>query len=376
MKFLPTVLLFLLGFSALAEENLPLENISLPKGFKISVYAHVPGARSLAVSPSGVLYVGSGGMQGSVKRVYAVRDLDKNGTGESITVLADGLESPNGVAFRNGDLYAAEISRVIVFRGIEKRLTKDAKFDVFNASFPDDGHHGWKFIRFGPDGSLFIPVGAPCNNCLKEPDYAALYKLSPDGKTKTLIAQGIRNTVGFDFDPESGDLVFTENGRDRLGDDIPPCELNLLPKKNWEMVPKPLPHYGFPYCHGKDIKDPEFGDKRACGEFLSPLMDFPAHVAPLGMRFYTGKQFPAEYKNRIFVAEHGSWNRSKAQGYRISLATKAKSGKYEYSTFAEGWLGKNDSKWGRPVDVELAPDGSLFVSDDYAGVIYKISYAP
>jgi len=371
-----TTILFSFLFTLLSragEPQLPLESIQLPKGFKISLFASVPGARSMALSSDGTLFVGSGGMNGEHNRVYAVRDLDKDGVGESVTILADDLQSPNGVAFREGHLFVAEISRILVFKDIAKKIQKNAPFEVFHSSFPEDSHHGWKFIRFAPDGSLFVPVGAPCNNCLREQNYANLYKLSADGKTKTLVARGIRNTVGFDFHPESGDLIFTENGRDRMGDDIPACELNLIAKKEWEKPAAPLPHFGFPYCHAGKIKDPEFGAKRSCQEFRAPIMDFGAHVAPLGMRFYTGKQFPAAYRNQIFVAEHGSWNRSKRVGYRVSLARK-ENGRYENQVFASGWLNPDDSRWGRPVDVQVAPDGSLFVSDDLAGAIYRISY--
>ena len=372
--FLALSFLFTLSPVFAAEQVFPLESISMPMGFKISIFATVPGARSMALGEDGTLYVGSGGLSGAVKKVYAVRDLDKNGTGEDVTVLADDLNSPNGVAYRNGDLYVGEISRIVVFKGIGKRIAKNAKFNVFNTSFPEDTHHGWKFIRFAPDGSLFVPVGAPCNICLKEPTYAALYKLSPDGKTKTLVANGIRNTVGFDFHPVSGDLFFTENGRDRLGDDVPPDELNTLAKKEWMSPPEPRPHFGYPYCHGKKVKDPDFGDKRGCSEFRPPALELGPHVAALGMRFYTGKSFPVEYRNQIFIAEHGSWNRSKPIGYRISLARRNTGGAWEYSTFAAGWLNEDGSRWGRPVDVEVAPDGSLYVSDDYAGAIYKITY--
>lgn len=374
MKSLFLSVSFLFASTAFAGESFPLETITLPKGFKISVYATVPGARSLALGDDGTLYVGSGGLSGDVKKVYAVRDLDRNGTGENVTELADGLNSPNGVAFRNGDLYVAEISRILVFKGIGKNIKKDAKFTVANASFPEDTHHGWKFIRFAPDGSLFVPVGAPCNICLREPTYAAIYRLSPDLKTKTLVAAGVRNTVGFDFHPVTGDLYFTENGRDRMGDDVPPDELNMLPKKDWLNPPKPVAHFGYPYCHGKDIKDPDFGAKRGCPEFRAPVLALGPHVAALGMRFYTGKAFPPEYRNQIFLAEHGSWNRSKPLGYRVMLARKNAGGAWEYQAFATGWLNEQGSRWGRPVDVEVAPDGALYVSDDYAGAVYRITY--
>lgn len=372
-SFIPFLFPLIAGPSFAAD--FPLETIKLPPGFKISVYATVPGARSLALGDDGTLYVGSGGASGKVDKVYAVRDLDKNGTGENVTVLADELNSPNGVAFRQGDLYVAEINRILVFKGIGKRIGKDAKFEVMKTTFPDETHHGWKFIRFAPDGSLFVPVGAPCNLCLREPTHAALFKISPDGKTKTLVAQGIRNTVGFDFHPETGDLYFSENGRDLLGDDTPPDELNVLPRKLWENPPSPVAHFGYPFCHGKGIKDPEFGEKRGCPEFREPVLTLGPHVAALGLRFYTGKMFPPEYRNQIFLAEHGSWNRTSPLGYRVQFIRRNSGGAWEYQTFASGWLNSDGSKWGRPVDVEMAPDGSLFLSDDHAGAIYKITYA-
>lgn len=365
---------FLAPSARAAEEKLPLEKIRLPKGFQISVYAKVPGARSLALGDDGTLYVGSGGASGSQSKVYAVRDLDGDGSGESVSVVASGLNRPNGVAFREGDLYVAEISRILRFKDIKKRNGKKAEFSVFHAGFPSDRHHGWKYIRFAPDGSLLVPVGAPCNVCLKEPDYAALFKLSPDGKKKTLIAQGIRNTVGFDFQPGSGDLFFTDNGRDQLGDDLPPDELNRLARKEWESPAKPVPHFGYPYCHGKKIKDPEFGERRGCSVLRSPVLELGPHVAGLGLRFYTGSSFPEEYRKQIFIAEHGSWNRSKPLGYRITLARSESGGGWKYETFASGWLNEDESRWGRPVDIEVAGDGSLFVSDDYADVIYRIRY--
>lgn len=355
--------------------KLPLSEIKLPPGFKISVFAEVPGARSMALSPSGILYVGSGGLGGENKKVYAVQDSNKDGKADSVTVILDGLDSPNGVAFKDGDLYVAEISRILKYKQVEKNLNTISEPEVFNDTFPKDLAHGWKFIRFAPDGSLLVPVGAPCNNCLRENTHAAIFKLSPDGKTKTMIAQGVRNTVGFDFDPQTKDLVFTENGRDNLGNDVPFCELNKLPAANWQS--NKMLHFGFPYCHSGNIADPQFGERKNCSEFVKPVMNFGAHVAPLGMRFYTGSAFPKEFKNQIFAAEHGSWNRDEPQGYRVSLAWTEDSGKtYTYKIFAEGWLRANGEKWGRPVDIENLPDGSILVSDDYAGVIYRISYAP
>jgi glucose/arabinose dehydrogenase len=274
---------------------------------------------------------------------------------------------PNGVAFRDGALFVAEVSRVRRYDGIEARLKDPPNPAVVNDTFPRDTHHGWKFIRFGPDGYLYVPVGAPCNVCEeKDPRYASIMRLKPDGTGLELFAGGVRNTVGFDWHPETKELWFTDNGRDWLGDDRPPDELNRAPRKGM--------HFGFPYLHGKNVRDPEFGGKAAGRALTPPEMELGAHVASLGMRFYTGSMFPAEYRNQIFIAEHGSWNRSSPVGYRISLVRLKGGRAASYETFAQGWL-KGRSAWGRPVDVLVMPDGALLVSDDKAGAIYRISYA-
>ena len=235
-----------------------------------------------------------------------------------------------------------------------------------NNSFPSDRQHGWKFIAFGPDERLYIPVGAPCNICEPDADrYALIKRMKADGSGVEVFARGIRNTVGFDWHPQTKELWFTDNGRDRQGDDVPPDELN--------HAPKPGLHFGYPYCHGGDIPDPEFGKKRSCSEFTAPAQKLGPHVAALGMRFYTGSMFPSEYKNQIFIAEHGSWNRSTPIGYRVTLVQLQGNRAVSYKTFAEGWL-QGSRAWGRPVDVVVMPDGALLVSDDEAGAIYRISY--
>lgn len=344
--------------------SLPLDRIKLPPGFMIELYApDVPGARSLALSPKGTLFVGTR-LEG---KVYALVDEDKDGRADKLHTLARGLNMPNGVAFREGDLYVAEVSRVLRFEGIEARLSEPPEPVVVNASFPTERHHGWKFIRFGPDGLLYVPVGAPCNICEPDPErYAAIFRMRPDGQGKELFAQGVRNTVGFDWHPETGELWFTDNGRDWLGDDKPPDELNHAPTQGL--------HFGYPYCHGRGIPDPEFGQKRGCGEFRPPARELGPHVASLGMRFYTGEMFPAEYRGQVFIAEHGSWNRSAPIGYRLSLVRLQGDRALSYETFAEGWL-QGGEAWGRPVDLLVMPDGSLLVSDDHAGAVYRISYS-
>ncbi|MCZ6623318.1 MAG: sorbosone dehydrogenase family protein [Deltaproteobacteria bacterium] len=352
----------LFGSLACAQE-LQLEKIKLPPGFEISIYAkHVPNARSMTLSPHGTLFVGTR----KAGNVYAIVDRNKDHKADEVITLAQGLNMPNGVAFRDGALYVAEVNRVLRFENIENRLNNPPHPIVVNDSFPNDTHHGWKFIRFGPDGMLYVPVGAPCNIC--EPEerrYAVIMRMKPDGTGLEPFARGVRNTVGFDWHRETKELWFTDNGRDWLGDDLPPDELNHAPRQGL--------HFGYPYCHGGTISDPKFGDKRSCAEFKPPAQNLGPHVASLGMRFYTGAMFPRQYQGQIFIAEHGSWNRSTPIGYRVSLVRLENSKAVSYEVFAEGWL-RSGETWGRPVDVLVMPDGALLVSDDYAGAIYRISY--
>jgi glucose/arabinose dehydrogenase len=353
---------FLWAYSACGAE-LPLKDIKLPPGFEISVYAgNVPNARSLTLSPKGTLFVGS------LKegKVYAVVSQAGETEAKKIFTVAQGLNMPNGVAFRNGALYVAEVNRVLRYDDIESHLPNPPKPVTVNDQFPKDRHHGWKFIAFGPDGLLYVPVGAPCNIC--EPDqnrYALISRLKADGTGTEVFARGIRNTVGFDWHPVTKELWFTDNGGDNLGDDVPPDELNHAPKQGL--------NFGYPYCHGGDIPDPQFGKKRSCSEFIPPAQKLGPHVAALGMRFYTGSMFPAEYRNQIFIAEHGSWNRSTPIGYRVTVVQLENNKAVSYKPFAEGWLQRGQA-WGRPVDVLVMPDGALLVSDDEAGAIYRIRY--
>ena len=342
-------------------QRLPLDRIKLPPGFSITVFAdNVPNARSLAAGKSNVVFVGTR----SDGRVYAVRHLDGKAT--RVSTVASRLNAPNGVALKDGTLYVAEISRILRFNDIESSLDNPPAPVVVTSNFPRESHHGWKFIRFGPDGWLYVPVGAPCNICAPQADrYALIARIRPDGSGYTVVAQGVRNSVGFDWDPVSRELWFTDNGRDMLGDDLPSDELNHAEKLGQ--------HFGYPYCHQGDTPDPEFGRGRSCAEFVPPAVKLGPHVAALGMRFYTGSQFPPEYCGNIFIAEHGSWNRSKKIGYRIKRVVMENGKAVRQEVFAEGWL-DDDRVWGRPVDIEVMPDGSLLVSDDYAGVIYRISY--
>ena len=337
-------------------------DIKLPSGFKIDVYANVPGARSMAMSKSGILFVGTRG----AGKVYAVIDTNNDKKADGVLTIAEGLDTPNGVALHNGDLYVAEISRVIKFPDIENHLENPPSPVVVNDSFPTARHHGWKFIKFGPDGKLYVPVGAPCNICKSEDErFASIMRMNPDGSDLEVYEHGIRNTVGFDWSPVDGVLWFTDNGRDMLGDNVPPDELNRAPEKGM--------NFGYPYLHGKDIRDPEYGQGVDLSQFTKPVMELGPHVAALGMEFYTGNMFPAKYKNSIFIAEHGSWNRSQKIGYRVMFVKVDGNIAVSKEPFAEGWL-QGESVSGRPVDVEQMSDGSLLVSDDYAGMIYRISY--
>jgi len=341
---------------------LPLDTIKLPAGFRIDVYAHpVPGARSMALGPKGTLFVGTRD-EGSV---YAVVDADHDSRADEVVTLARGLRSPNGVAFRDGALYVAEVSRVLRFDAIEDQLKSPPRPVVVKGDLPRGAHHGWKFIAFGPDGLLYVPIGAPCNVCDRGDPYASITRMKPDGTGFEIVARGVRNTVGFDWHPSTRELWFTDNGGDEMGDDTPPDELNRLSR--------PGLHFGFPYCHGGDVPDPEFGRSRPCSAFAAPARKLGPHVAAIGMRFYTGAMFPAEYRGQIFIAEHGSWNRSRKIGYRVSLVRLKGDEAVSYETFAEGWL-RGEAAWGRPADVLVMPDGALLVSDDEAGAIYRITY--
>ena len=353
--------LVLLVFWWRAGRRFQLDEITLPRGFTIRVFADsVTGARSLALGDRGTVFVGSR----EAGRVYALIDQDQDGAAEETLVLARDLHVPNGVAFRDGSLYVAEISRILRYDSIEQRLrTPPAPVVVF-AGLPRDGHHGWKFIRFGPDGRLYIPVGAPCNTCAPEDSiYASILSMKPDGSDLRVEARGVRNSVGFDWDPRTGDLWFTDNGRDWMGENEPPDELNHRTRQG--------EHFGFPSCYGKSIRDEDYTQIR-CEETTPATVELGPHVAALGMRFYTGGMFPAEYRGQVFIAEHGSWNRLLANGYRVTTV-RTVGEQLEYETFASGWENMNRA-WGRPVDVMVMPDGALLVSDDQANAVYRITY--
>ncbi len=352
-----------LNRSLVKVDDIPLDKISLPAGFHIDVFAEgVEGARSMVLGAEGTLFVGTR----SEGKVYAIKDLDNDFKADEIITIAEKLKSPNGVAFRDGALYVAEISKVWRYDDIEQQLGNIPSPRLVNDGFPDDGWHGWKYIAFGPDGKLYVPVGAPCNICEKKDErYASIMRMNSDGSDLEVYAHGVRNSVGFAWHPETQEMWFTNNGRDMLGDDIPNDELNHAPEPNL--------HFGFPYCHAGDIPDPRFGEKRDCKEFVPPAQKLAPHTAALGMKFYTGAMFPSEYEHQIFIAEHGSWNRTEPIGYRITQVKLYNNKATSYTPFAEGWL-EDGKAWGRPVDILLLPDGSMLVSDDYANVIYRIWY--
>ncbi len=340
------------------DTTLPLERLRLPPGFVVETWAEgVSNARSITLGSEGTVFVGT--RQDS--RVYAVVN---HGGRREVKTIASGLHRPNGVAFRDGALYVAEVGRVLRYDDIEQRLDRPPAPAVVYDDLPKDESHGWKFIAFGPDGWLYVPVGAPCNICDPGPAHAQIRRIKPDGSAAEVYARGVRNTVGFDWDPATHQLWFTDNGRDWLGDDLPDDELNHATAAGQ--------HFGYPFCHQGDTPDPEFGKLGHCSDAVPPAARLGPHTASIGMRFYTGEMFPPEYRKRIFIAQHGSWNRSKKSGYRLMAVDPAKPHAGP-QVFAEGWL-QGESAWGRPVDVQPMPDGALLVSDDVAGVLYRISY--
>ncbi|CAB3804044.1 hypothetical protein LMG28614_05942 [Paraburkholderia ultramafica] len=355
--------MLLAGQAVSAVAALPLERIKLPPGFHIEVLSDaVPGARAMALSPKGILYIGS--FDGPV---YALELQNDRVTGRH--VLASGLQSPVGVAWRDGALYVSAVSKILRFDAIDTHLNDPPKPAVVIDTLPTETQHGWKFIAFGPDGKLYVPQGAPCNVCLKDRDrFAMIGRMDPDGSHYEVVARGIRNSVGFAWHPVTHELWFTDNGRDLMGDDVPDDKLNRAAHAGMD--------FGFPYCHGGDTPDPEFGKDHPCSAFTPPVAKLGAHVAALGMRFYNGSMFPPAYRNNIFIAEHGSWNRSKKIGYRVMrVIAGPDGGNARQEVFAEGWLQPGENVWGRPADVLPLPDGSLLISDDYAGAIYRVTYS-
>jgi glucose/arabinose dehydrogenase len=346
--------------------GLPLDKLKMPDGFKIELYAKdIEDARSMCLSPSGILYVGNK-EKGSV---YALVDNDKDGYAETKHTIYSGGNMPNGVAFKDGNLFVAEVNRILRFDDVENKLSSPPSPIVVYDKYPKEKHHGWKYIAFGPDGKLYVPVGAPCNICeSKDSIFNTITRINPNGTGLEIVAKGVRNSVGFTWHPTTKEMWFTDNGRDMLGDDIPNCELNRSYQKGQ--------HYGYPYCHQGDILDPEFGKTKSCDNYTKPIAKLGPHTAPLGIEYYNGTKFPSSFNNKFFIAKHGSWNRTEKSGYEIDVVEVDETGSLvSQSSFISGWL-SDDKKdvWGRPVDIETTPEGALLISDDFANCIYKVSY--
>lgn len=376
--------------------NIQLDAIKLPPGFHISIYTNkVPGARQMALAQNGIIYVGTR-TQG---KIYGLLPNKNRNKAKVVFDFAKGLNMPNGVAYHQGHLYVAEHHKIIRFNNIDGRETKIIKPTVIaSLPFKSAKTHSWHYLSFGPDNMMYVSIGAPCNVCKSDDArFASILRMRPDGKAPEIFAKGIRNSVGFTWHPDTKAMWFTNNGRDWLGDNKPPDQLNVADKPGLD--------FGFPYYHARRIPDPIYGYMRKPQGLAFPKFELDPHVAALGLKFYTGDQFPKAYHNRLFIAEHGSWNRSIPIGYRIMMVSvaektkkpakstrKTKSNKRKrskkkkqplnrtktrngltYQPFATGWLKRHDY-WGRPVDILMMPDGSMLVSDDYAGVIYRIYY--
>jgi glucose/arabinose dehydrogenase len=344
-----------------APGEIPVDKIKVPAGFKVSLWAHgINNAREMAWGDKGTLFVSSR----VAGNVYALVD---KGDSREVKVIAKGLNLPNGIAFKNGTLYIAEVSRITKMVGIEDKLDNPPAMEVVYDILPRDLPHGWKHLAFGPDGKLYFNIGAPCNICLPPDTHANLSSVNPDGTGFEYVAHGVRNSVGFDWHPITKKLYFTTHARDWMGDDSPSDRFDVVTRKGQ--------HFGYPFCHAGDMLDPEFGKGKSCNDYVKPLLKTGPHVAGNGVEFYTGSMFPAEYQNRAFLAQRGSWNRSKKVGFRVMMVTiDGKGGVAKYEPFAEGWL-QGDEIWGRPVYTRTMKDGSLLIADDYAGAIYRVSYS-
>lgn len=366
---LSTYLFFMSQSVVLAEQKLDLSTLKLPAGYEISVFADsVKNARQMAVSEHGMVFVGSRG----AGLVHAVIDGDKDGKAEKVVVVAEGLNMPSGLTIHNGDLYVAEVSRILKYADIENTFENPTPVVVID-NLPTEKHHGWKYIDFGPDDWLYVPVGAPCNICetnggeqFDDPQYASILRFNLETGEKQWVAKGVRNSVGFDWHPASNKLWFSDNGRDMMGDDIPPCEINEVSEFGQ--------HFGYPYFHAGSIADPEFGQGKVSSDYIAPKLNLMAHVAPLGIHFYSGTMFAKSMKNRLLVAEHGSWNRTQKSGYRVMMANIVDNNVVAYEPFVEGWLNNDNTAWGRPAAITELADGSVLIADDFANVIYRVTY--
>ena len=371
---LPLILLAISATQSLASNT---NKLVVPPGFSVHALPFsVPNARQMALTDAGHLIVGTR----KLGNVYAVKNALTAQSPEIVT-LFDDLTMPSGVAVYDGDLYIAAKNVVLRVKDIDQSITANPDADVVTDSLPKKSHHGWKYIKFDAQGRLYVPVGAPCNTCLSDdPRFAAILRMDPQTGASEIIAQGIRNIVGMDWHPETGDLWVSNNGRDMMGDDIPADELNIIPADSQDIGDK-APHYGYPFVHSNDasapaglIDDPKFGDNPARPDTTVPAaLRIQAHAAPLGMTFYTEDAFPEAYRGGLFVAEHGSWNRSSKVGYQVTVLTEDEDGQLAYQPFVTGWL-KGEDAWGRPNDVMVAPDGSLLISDDRTGQIFQVRF--
>jgi glucose/arabinose dehydrogenase len=346
--------------SGAPEDKLPIPQLKVPKGFKVEVYASgIPNARTLRLGDKGTVFVSNRVLD----KVYAI--VNKGGKRET-KVIASGMDRPNGLAFHKGTLYIAEGTKISKLENIEDNLDNPPKPVVIYDDLPNHQSHGWKFMGLGPDNKLYMNVGAPCNICEPPAANAQIRRLNLDGSGAEVVARGVRQSVGFDWHPVTKELYFTDNGRDWLSEDLPEDELNRVTKIGQ--------HFGFPYCHQGNFTDREMGWGRSCDEFEKPVALLGPHSAALGMRFYTGSMFPSQYKNAIFIARHGSWNRTKKIGGDVILVKLNKDGSVKsQEPFLTGFLQNNEYS-GRPVDVQVMKDGSLLVSDDYAGAVYRVTY--
>jgi glucose/arabinose dehydrogenase len=345
-----------------AADKLPIEKLKAPKGFKIELYAAgVGNARTLRQGDKGTVFVGSR----LLDKVYAIVD---KGEKREVKPIYSGLHRPNGLAFKDGVLYIAELSRISKVEKIEDNLDNPPKPVVIYDDLPKDEAHGWKFLTIGPDDKLYFQVGAPCNICMPSPAHAQIRRINLDGSGAEVVARGIRQIVGMDFSPITKQLYFTENSRDWLSEDIPEDKLNRLTQPGKD-------NFGYPYCHHGNIADQEFGWGHSCDEFTKPIALLGPHTAALGMRFYTGEMFPSEYRNAIFIARHGSWNRTKKIGGDIVVAKLSEDGAVKsIEPFITGFI-ENNNYVGRPADVEFVKDGSMLISDDFNGAVYRVTYS-
>ena len=343
-------------------QDLPLEALRLPPGFQISVFAELTNPRQLALSESGIVYAGSF----RAGNLYGVIDANSDGSADKVVTIDRDLTLPTGIAIQDGDLYVGAVDKLLVYQNIDQTFESSPEPFVLYDELPEETHHGWKYLGFSPEDHLFFNVGAPCNVCEKEnPWFATIMSLDLDREPlqPEIFASGVRNTVGFSWHPGTGELWFTDNGRDLLGDDTPSCELNRAPKAGL--------HFGFPYIHASSVIDPEFGAPAFPVE--PPVVELGPHVAPLAMKFYTGTMFPERYRGEIFIAEHGSWNRTPEAGHTGYNITMVNPETGATTILIDGWL-KNNVAWGRPTDILEMPDGSLLIADDHANVIYRLTY--